>query len=196
MKRLLIGSVLASLAVFLWGWMFWNGPLTSAVYTEILDQDTVANDLLAQLRSTGVYFLPYDPHDWQDTMERQRRGPVATIHFRREGVEPQSPGILVRGFLHVLISVVILAFALRMAASALPRYADRMRFTALLALAAAVFANLDQPIWWHQTWGFHLVNAFYDFSAWLIAGLFLAAFIQPAEVREQKLESTGEPVAV
>jgi len=178
MKRLLLGSILAALAVYLWGALFWYGPGVNNLFTEIHDQKALAEDLQAQLRSDGAYFLPWNPQDMDATLERQRQGPIATIHFHRGGVEPQSAGILILGFLHVLVTVLLLAFALEMIAPALNRYTDRARFVILIALAASIFANLDQPIWWYQTWSFHLINALYDFGAWMIGGLILAAFVQ------------------
>lgn len=200
MKRLLLGSFLAALAVFAWGALFWYGPGTNQLFTEIHDQDALAEDLRAQLRSDGVYRLPWDPHDMKATQARHREGPIATIHFQRQGVETQGAGYfagtLGLGFLHMLVAILLLAFALAAIAPGLTRYRDRARCVVLFALAASIFANLDQPIWWDQTWGFHLVHGLYDFGAWLIAGLILAAFVQPAEgeTTPDGLESDAEGV--
>lgn len=182
MKRLLIGLVLATLAVYLWGALFWYGPGTAALYTQIPDERALAEDLLAQLRGSATYRIPWNPDDVDTTMEHLQEGPVATIHFHRDGVEPGSFGMLALGFLHVLVSVAIFAGALGMAARALPRYTDRARFSVVLAAALAVFANLDGPIWWQEAWGFHLTHGLYDFASWLIAGLILSAFVQPEPI--------------
>lgn len=184
MKRLLIGLVLATLAVYLWGALFWYGPGTTALYTEIPDEEALTEDLRAQLRGSATYRIPWDPEDVEGTMERLQIGPVATIHFHREGVEPGSLGMLALGFFHVLVSVALFAGALGMVGKALPRYADRARFTVLVAAAVAVFANLDGPIWWQEAWSFHLIHCFYDFASWLVAGLILSAFVRPEPVRQ------------
>ena len=194
MKRLLIGLVLATVAVYSWGAFFWYGPGTAALYTQIPDERALAEDLLAQLRGSATYRIPWDPNDVDATMDRLHEGPVATIHFQREGVEPGNLGMPVLGFFHVLVSVGIFAGVLRMVAGGLPRYADRARFTVLVAAALAVFANLDGPIWWQEAWGFHLTHAIYDFSSWLIAGLILSAFVPPEPIpREPELAIEGEP---
>lgn len=193
MQRILIGSVLATLAMFFWGALVWVGPATDAVFIEVPDQKALGQDLLAQLRSSGVYLLPFDPDDMEATEKLQREGPLATIHFRREGVEPGSAGIMLGGFLHMLVSVLIFAFALRMAAPALPTYKMRVGFVFVAALGLAVFSNLEQPIWWHQSWGFHLVHTFYDVSSWLLGGAILAAFVRsPQEGAAEVVPEGGE----
>jgi hypothetical protein len=192
MKRLLIGSVLAALAVYLWGALFWYGPGTAALYTEVIDQQTLREDLLAQLRGSGTYRIPWDPQDIEGTMELLHQGPVATIHFHRDGVDPRNAGMLTLGFLHVLVSVLLFAAALRMVAGTLPRYADRARYVVLFAAAAAVFANLGGPIWWQEAWSFHLIHAIYDFTSWLLAGLVLAAFVPPEPLPAEQPPETEE----
>lgn len=197
MKRLLLGLVLATLAVYVWGALFWYGPGTAALYTEIPDEQALAEDLLAQLRGSGTYRIPWDPDDVDATMERLHAGPAATIHFHRDGVEPRNVGMLSLGFLHVLISVAIFAGALRMVAGGLPRYTDRARFTVLFAAAVAMFANLDGPIWWQEVWSFHLIHCLYDFTSWLLAGLILSAFVGPVPLprEEPPLDIETEPAA-
>lgn len=190
MRRILIGSVLAALAMFFWGALVWVGPATDAVFMEVPDQEALSQDLLAQLRSSGVYLLPWDPHDMPTTEALQREGPLATIHFRRQGVEPGSLWVLVGGFLHMLVSALIFAATLKVVAPALPTYKSRVSFIFLIALALAVFCNLEQPIWWHQSWSFHIFHTFYDSSSWLIGGLVLAAFVRSPQ--EEAEASPGE----
>lgn len=71
-------------------------------------------------------------------------------------------------------------FGRRTLAGPSPRtYVARVRFVTIAGVALAVFGSLRMPIWWHLPWLFHLVSAAYDVTAWLVAGLVLAAFIKP-----------------
>lgn len=171
------GCVLASLAVFVFGAIVWMGPGVQ-IFHRVPAEESAAHDLKYMLRDSGVYLLPYDPQDMDATMERQEEGPLAMIHYRREGVDAGSPWVMVMGYLHFLVSVVLIALLLRLALPALSDYRSRVGFVALVGLTAAVLANLGDPIWWHQSWAFHLVHALYDFGTWLVAGLVLAAFIK------------------
>lgn len=196
MARFVVGVILAAVVMSVWGALLWLGPGVPAIFHQVPEEEALADELLAQLRGSGAYLIPWDPDDPEATAERMAEGPLATIHFHRDGRESWNLRILIGGFVHLLISALLLALVLRMVVPALPRYPDRARFVVLFAVAAAVFANLEQPIWWHQSWGFHLVHALYDFGAWLGAGLVLAAFVGPLWEPSEGGEAETEPLTV
>ena len=90
-----------------------------------------------------------------------------------------SPKVLLLGFIHQLITVLLLAALLSMALPALPRYLSRVVFITLAGIVAAFFINLGDPIWWHHPWPLHLVAALHNVVAWFLAALLLAIFIKP-----------------
>jgi len=57
-------------------------------------------------------------------------------------------------------------------------YGKRVWFFALVGVLLAVFSDLAAPIWWGHPWPFHVVNAIYAVTVWLVGGLVLAAFLK------------------
>jgi hypothetical protein len=107
-----------------------------------------------------------------------RSGPIAHLHIQRQGMEPMSPVSMTLGFLHFLVSVILIAFLLCMASPALPTYGSRVIFVAMAGLAGAFFVNMGNPIWWHHSWSWTWLVFIFDVITWLLAGLVLAAVIK------------------
>lgn len=58
MKKLMLGSFLAALAVFFFGAAFWMSPPTMKVFGTATQPDSFAKNLLDQLPATGAYLYP------------------------------------------------------------------------------------------------------------------------------------------
>ncbi len=180
MKRILIGSVLAAVVLFVWGFLFWGvSGLADAVMDPAPDEAALSQKLAEVLPKTGVYLLPYPPSSPTDEfVRRHEAGPLAQIFFRREGTNPMGGGVFLGGFLHMLVSALVMAFALSLVLPAAPGYGARVKVVLLAGLAGAIYSNLGKPIWWHQTWDYHFLTFVYDFTSWVLAGLVLAKFVR------------------
>lgn len=178
MKRFAIGTLLAALAMFVWGSIFWANPLPYTMLQQAPDDRAAGQALVSVFPETGTYLVPGQQHPPEELADLHRAGPVAMVFIQREGVNPMEPSVFIGGFLHMLLTAFLIAAVLRLAAPALPRYGQRVVFVAVAGVAVAVWSNLGQPIWWHQPWTFHLLTAVYDLGAWLVAGLVLARFVQ------------------
>ncbi len=182
MKKLIIGSLLAAIAIFFWGAIFWTKPLPYSYLERPADDATAGKALLDILPKSGTYVVPH-PSNPPDTMTKlSLNGPTATIYFQREGRAPMEAKVFVMGFLHGWLTVLLIGVLLTVAVPNLRTYAARVRFVFLAALTMAIFAHGGEIIWWHHPWKWHLIIALYDLSAWLIAGLILAAFVKPPSV--------------
>jgi len=181
MKRLILGVVLAAVAWFIWGAVFWMGPWSSWAFSTVADDAAAGAALVETFGETGVYVVPGNTDDQAAWTERHRAGPVALVHVQVEGVEPMSPGVFLHGFLHMLASTLLIALVLRVVLPCLPSYGGRVTFLLLVGVAAAVASNLAKPIWWYQSWSFHTVHAIFDVTSWLVVALVLAAFVKPEE---------------
>lgn len=191
MKKLLAGCVLGALAMFVWGAAFWMNPLAYSVMQKPTEPGAARQALLEHFPRTGTYLFP-DPLADPKQMEAQTKaGPVAMVHFQREGMAPMQPGVFVLGYLHELISVFLAAGLLRLALPSLGCYKARVGFVALLGLTIAFFADISMPIWWHHPWPFHLVSLLYNLGAWVVAGLVLAAFVKPPSPPAVRASSTS-----
>lgn len=183
MKRWLLSGVIGAVLVMIWGFLFWATPLSMGSMKTGADEEILRPALLQSLPEDGVYFVPGfdESHEEEAFAAAHREGPLATVFFVREGSEPMRPAVFVMGFVHTLVSVLLLGLLLRLAAPALPGYGARVGFVFLAALTAAVWANLGKPIWYSHPWTFYAYSLVYDVVAWLLAGLVLARFIRPAD---------------
>lgn len=179
MKRLILGSLVAAVVVFLWGFLYWNVfPFRTAATLPIPDEPALAQALQA-LPESGTYEVP-DLHAGQADEEligRLGQGPIALVMLRREGVEWPNPATFIGGFLHMLVTALLIGAALRMAN--LASFGARFGLAFVAGLAAAIFANLGEPIWFYHPWGYHVLQAGYDLTIWALIGLVMAKFVRP-----------------
>jgi hypothetical protein len=180
MKRVILGSVVGAVLMFFWGFFYWG--LSSFPYQVMApapNQEALAKTINDALPASGVYLLPHpkvgSPEQSQALM---KAGPLMQINIEKQGVDPMDPSVFGFGFLHMLLSTFLMALVLRMAAPARAGFGARFQIAALAGLAAACYSNLGKPIWWHQTWGYHVLNFGFDLGSWLLAALALAWFVR------------------
>ena len=183
MTKLTLGTLVATLAMFVWGAAFWMSPLPYSVLGKTADDAAAGQALLDHFPVDATYVIPGMYNEADKLTALHRAGPLAMVHLQRGGGEVMAPSVLVVGFLQELVTVLLIATLLTLASSSLPTYVARVRFVTLAGIAAAVFADLGAPIWWRHPWPFHLVSAIYTVTAWFVAGLVLAAFLRPAAPR-------------
>jgi hypothetical protein len=177
--RSFAGIVLAAVVMFFWGFLFWTvSPVPKQILRTAPDETALAQALSGLLKDSGVYILPgmSERQPESEYVNHAKAGPLAWVIFRREGTDPMNPSTFAFGFLHMLASVAILAWLLRLAAP--DSYGGRLGFALIAGLAGSVFSNLGKPIWWIQPWSFHILNFVYDITSWALAALVLAHFVR------------------
>lgn len=179
MKRFLLGILCGTLAMFVFGAAFWMSPMAYQALPAVADDDAAGVALRAAFPQSGTYLIPHPRGDAQRRAELTQRGPIAMVHIQREGGRPLEPRVFVQGFIHELATVALLALVLKIALPSLGGYLTRVIFVAMLGLLCAFYADFSRPIWWQHPWAFYLVSFVYDFGAWFVTGLVLAAFIKP-----------------
>jgi hypothetical protein len=189
MIRTLLGSFIAAVLLFGFGAAFWNCP-TPYAYVEKPSQgsDALGKALREHLPNDGLYLVPGKAATPEETLNLYRRGPVATIHYRKDGVEPMSPELLVTGFFHGWVTTLLLAITLRLCA--LPRFGQRLLVVTLTGLAVVNYSKLGDGIYWFQPWPWLLLNAAYDAVAFLLVAAILGAIVKPA-----RIQAAPSPVA-
>ena len=180
MKRLLIGALLASVAMWFWGFLFWGiSPLPAQFLRSVPDEAALAEKLKAAIPETGVYLVPNMGAgvSQEEFTKRHLAGPLAQIVYVREGDEPMSAAVLGGGWVHMLVCALILGWILLYVPGP-TTFGSRYCILALAGTAAAVWSNLGKPIWWHQPWGFHILYAIYDLTSLLLAAVILAWYVR------------------
>lgn len=177
--RILVGSLVAALAMFAWGFVFWTVLVPAPrVFGEALDEPALSEALVTYLPVTDVYFIPEWQADRAVLESRFGTGPVATIFFRREGVDAMSPRTFALGYLQMLAACLVAAVLLHRCRSALSGFGSRVGVVLLAGLCGSVLITTSGPIWWHQPWSFHRLYLVYAAVAWLLAGCALAGLIK------------------
>ncbi len=181
MKGFVAGILLSTLAMFLWGMVYWGfSPLPYTAWKSSPDDVEAGKALREHFPESGTYYVPAMHHEAATLDRLYEQGPVAFVHLTsRDGRPRNEPSVMIKGLLLILVGVTLLALLLRKAAPALPTYGSRVRLIALTGLAAAVLIDVGDSVWWYIPIAWKVHQALYDFSAWTVAGLVLARFVKP-----------------
>jgi hypothetical protein len=173
-KNLIIGSFVAAIAMFVWGFVFWvpsgipQGALRSAP-----DVPAAQAALASAFPESGAYFVPDDSLPPEEFAALHEAGPLAFVHYRAEGAPPMDPGVLVSGFLHNWLTCLLLGWLLMQTRAG--TFVSRVAFLTVAGVAASLFIDYGAVIWFYADRSFQLVNMFSNVGSWLIAGIVLAS---------------------
>ena len=171
--RALIGAVAASVAMFIIGFIFFATPLYK-IATGTLDNSRAAavqQALASNIPETGTYFVPSGDTPEQTIM--YGRGPVATVHYNSSGFSISDPGVMIGGFVQMLIASLLLAVALYTLSAYVSRLSDQIRIVVLAVLAVTVFTRFGGPIWYHHDWGHAIYLFIAESLSLIVAGLII-----------------------
>lgn len=181
MKKFVLAPVLAALAMFVWGFIYWGTPhhLPYKALGMVPDGGATAEAVGKMLPASGSYLLP-SPLLGEDKMnELAKRGPLVEVHIRKESYGGAEMGkTMALGYAHVFVIAMVLVVMLCGLEKAFQRWTCRVRFCVGLGLLVAV-CDLGSAIWWHHALSWTLAQAFYDLMMFTIAGLVLAKFVTP-----------------
>ena len=168
MKRLVSGILLATIAGFFWGFLYWGAnPLPYSVWKQTNDDQAAQQALREHFPESGTYYLPGMYNDEETLSRLSEAGPVGFVHISLEGRPVMQPDTMIQGFLLILVTVVIAALILQLVA--LPTYGQRLKLAVLVGLAGAVMIDFGQSVWWHISWAWKLQGAIYDFTVWVVS---------------------------
>jgi len=165
MRSLPVGAVVAAIAMFLLGYVFFDllhgmmlSPLDPAAAT------AVQGALGTNLPASGTYMAPATPEAWM-------AGPGALIMFTAAGDAPTMGMAMGMGFLHFLISAFLIGLALKGVGGDRNR---RMKAAVMFGLAASFFMHLGDPVWYGFGWRSALFIFVADGVMFIVGGLILA----------------------
>ena len=177
----LFGGLVAGLAMYMVGFVFWGTPLSAIAFKHADPQASAAvQTVLAQsltTSGTGTYLVP-DPTS-QGGTTLYGRGPIALIHFNTAGYPVVDSKALIAGLVLALIAGIILAATLRIVALGLPTFADRARVALLFAFVIPLYIDIGQPVFNHSDWAYYIYSFLCDFLGFAAAGLVIARWFLP-----------------
>ncbi len=180
MKQQAIGIAVATIAIYMWGFLFWGATTIPYSPLKATPDDEAAQALLMEhFPETGAYLIP-GMHNETETMSRlAEAGPFAIVNIVRRGHPVEDPALMLRGFLLTIAIAYLMSLVLKKAVPALPTYENRVTFAALVGVAAVVMINMGEVVWWRYDLGWKLTQALYGVGVWTVGGAVLAKFIKP-----------------
>ncbi len=182
MRRLVLGSLAAGIAMWLVGFIFWSPLLSWIPLAAIPDADAevVQKALAANLGplGTGTYAIPSATTTAGTVL--QANGPVAIVHFTNRGFPALDSFSLIWGLVLAIACAFAGALAMRMVAGGLG-FGERIRLVAFLAVGIAGYSDLSQPVFSHAPWGFFIFLFISHVVTWIAAGAVLAWILPYAE---------------
>lgn len=185
MIKVIPGAILGAIAMFILGFIFFATPLSS-IHVDSLE-DTQAAAVQAALAANmpadgaGTYVVP-EPSASRQQSELYARGPIAMVHYNSSGFAIGATGSLLGGFVHMLVSALVLGAALYTLSGHVRDFGARLSITILFALAASIFTMLGDPIWYHQDWTHHVYRFIANTIMFVAAGAIIARWFLPKHI--------------
>ncbi|WP_340314243.1 hypothetical protein [Rhizorhabdus argentea] len=181
MAKTLIGGVVAGIALYLVGFLFWGTPLSLLAFRRLGEPQSAAlQQALAETLTTsgtGTYLVPATGTAAGDLL--YARGPIAMVHFNTSGFPVVDSGALLTGFLLAIVTGLIIALALGAIGSRVTDFFSRAQVAILFALAGTLYTEIGQPIFNHFGFGYWTYLFLSDFIGLSVAGLIIARWFLP-----------------
>jgi hypothetical protein len=177
MPRVIIGSIVAAIAMFIIGFIFFATPLAKLGMASLDDTQAAAvqQAMAANLPRTGTYSVP--GMDTQAQTNMFSRGPIATVHYNTGGFAATDPGSLITGLVLNFIVALLIGTALIGIDRRVPDFGSRARVAVLIAIGATAYTHLGEPIYWHHDWGHFIYLFIADAAVLSVAGIVVAWFL-------------------
>lgn len=179
MIKVVIGSIVGGLAMFITGFIFWATPLNKIAYSNATEAQSAAIQLaLAQnLPATGYYIIP-NP-DTSNGAVLYGKGPTAMVNFNTLGSSTSDPSAMIGGLIQEIIVSLLIGLSLYAVAGRVTDFASRARLVVGLSAAAVVMITTSDPIWMHGAWRFALYGLIADLAMLCASGLVIARWFLP-----------------
>ena len=161
-KKIVIGGVLAGLAMFIWSSIaHMLLPIGEMGIRTIANEDAVTAAMKANITEPGFYFIPGEgmtnaatlPKEQQQAameawQKKYEAGPRAILIYHPTGEKLFMPRYFIVEFLSDVVVGLIAAFALALASEKLRTFAGRIGFVTLLGLLGWVAIEVSYWNWY------------------------------------------------
>ena len=183
MKKLLIGSIVGSVILFVWSFLAWSIlPIHQHTINYTPAQDSVLKVLADNNLESGAYWMPmadnrnvssFDPKyqaDMEKVMKENEGKPVATVYYIKEGYSMNIP----RGFFFNFLAVFAACSILVPAFSTTTSFFQRWWFALVIGLIVNACGPLINYNWMAIPWSYTVDMILDVFLNWAIVGVWLA----------------------
>ncbi|MGZ8346188.1 MAG: hypothetical protein ACXWUP_03630 [Allosphingosinicella sp.] len=179
MVRVIIGSAVAAIAMFVIGFIFF-GPLglsnLASVNVDDTQSATVQQTLAANLPRTGTYFIPNAERSPAQTV-MYGQGPIATIHYNTGGFAANDTTQLLGGLVFNYLVALLFGAGLLGIHRNVVDFGTRARVAVIIAVAATAYTHLGEPLYYHHDWPHFIYLFIADGVALAAAGIIVAWFL-------------------
>jgi hypothetical protein len=180
MGRIIGGIALATVLMYIWGFLFWGASsIPYQSWNETADDAAAGAALLEHFTQSGVYYLPANGNPPELRSKLYEAGPTGFVILDIDGRPEFDSVLMIQGFALNGIVMVLLAALLQHCRRATPRYVDRLRLVVFVAAIAVVMVNLGDAVWWAMPMNWEAMQIFYNFSALVLGGAVVARFVRP-----------------
>ena len=188
MVRSLIGGLVAGVAMFFIGFIFWGTPLSEVAFSKAGDMESAAvQTALTQNLTplgTGTYVIP-TPSTAQGT-ELYGRGPIAMVHFNTAGFAAEDMSMMLPGFIFALVSGIFMALGIG-AVGKENSFGEIARLVVLFSLGVTIWTILAQPVFNHFGWAYWVYLFISEAIALIVGGLIIARWFVPREPQVERV---------
>jgi len=193
-KRILVGSLVGGIVLFLWGCTAWLFLPTYTNFNDVLDEEAVVRTLKESLPDKGIYYFPKHPDQSPNSIAEWNRkvsvGPTGILVYNPQGHGPLGIKKFGAALLTQWAAVLIAAFLLSQTLAGKPSFKSRWAFGFLIGCVISLTAYLPDWIWYGYPSGF-IFNLIRDMVlGWAAVGFILAFFIKThqEERKEMRIE--------
>jgi hypothetical protein len=176
MKKLIIGSLVATLLLFGWQSLSWTAlHVHDDAYRYTAEQDTLLSSIRAHLPTEGQYYIPRlpdnaSPEDMEKMEEQMNGKPWAVVTYHETYKAGMGSRIL-RGFLIGLFCSLIVCLVIQKLA--LKSFWNVFSTVITFALVSFFYVWYNQQIWFDVPWSVLKGEMIDIFASWGLCGIWL-----------------------
>ncbi len=185
MGKTIGGILLAALALWLWGFLFWGlNPMPYETWSATKDDAAAQAALREHFPEGGTYFIPSRAHPLEQQQALLEAGPWGFVEISYAKRAPFEMSTMVYGLGVNLVFAAVLALLMYRVRNTARTYSGRLGVPLWLAVASVVLFEGGDVVWWGLAADWQLQQAIYHFVGVFLTGAVLAYFIK-GEARER-----------
>lgn len=189
MKKLIIGSLVGTIIIFVWSAMSWMVlPIHTQSFWYTPNQDSIMKNLSANLTETGAYMIPtvdnrtcgmFDAKYQEDVEKHMKEciGKPSAIVIYTSKNEAMNGSMFAFGFLFDFIAVLCAVIILAAAGDKLHSFYQRWWMVMLIGVAIAMQGKLLDWNWMSFPWHFIRGSVIDIVVQWGLCGAWLAWYL-------------------